>query len=184
MKFEKLEINGLVLCKPKIIEDDRGFFSETYRKDLLENFIFDKLNFCQQNTSESHYGVLRGLHFQIYPKAQTKLISVLSGEILDVAVDIRENSPTYGKYNSIILSDTNNYQLLIPKGFAHGFITLSKIARINYQVDNYYSHKNEKGINPFDPKLGINWIIKKEKILLNDKDKMYPNIENSSVYRF
>ena len=137
MKFEKLEINGLVLCKPKVIKDERGFFSETFRKDLLENFISEKLDFCQHNTSQSSFGVLRGLHFQTKPKAQTKLISVSHGEILDVVLDVRKGSPSYGKHCSVILNDINNFQLLVPKGFAHGFISLSEVARVNYQVDNY-----------------------------------------------
>tara|TARA_B100001027_G_C16244943_1_gene321375 strand:- start:621 stop:1202 length:582 start_codon:yes stop_codon:yes gene_type:complete len=184
MEFEKLKIDGLVLCKPKIIEDKRGFFSETFRKDLLEDFISDKLDFCQHNTSRSSFGVLRGLHFQTKPKAQTKLISVSNGEILDVVLDIRKDSPTYGKHYSVILNDINNFQLLVPRGFAHGFIALSELARVNYNVDNYYSSENEFGINPFDRDLKINWILEKNQIIINNKDKSNKNLSESPVYKF
>ena len=184
MEFEKLNIDGLVLCKPKIIEDDRGFFAETFRKDLLEDFISEKLDFCQNNMSKSSFGVLRGLHFQTKPKAQTKLVSVSNGEILDVVLDIRKNSPTYGKHYSVILNDINNFQLLIPKGFAHGFVSLSEIVRVNYQVDNYYSSENEFGINPFDNSLKINWILEKKQIIINKKDKSHKNLSESPAYKF
>ena len=184
MEFEKVGIEGLVLCKPKLIEDKRGFFSETFRKDLLENFISKKLDFCQHNTSQSSFGVLRGLHFQTSPKAQTKLVSVSNGEILDVALDIRKDSPTYGKHYSIILNDINNFQLLVPKGFAHGFISLSESVRVNYQVDNYYSPENEFGIYPFDNDLKINWILEKNQIIINNKDKSCKNLSKSPFYKF
>ena len=184
MEFEKLKIDGLVLCKPKIIEDKRGFFSETFRKDLLEDFISDKLDFCQHNTSRSSFGVLRGLHFQTKPKAQTKLISVSNGEILDVVLDIRKDSPTYGKHYSVILNDINNFQLLVPRGFAHGFIALSELVRVNYNVDNYFSSKNEFGINPFDKDLKINWILEKNQIIISNKDKSNKNLSELPVYKF
>ena len=184
MKFEKLEINGLVLCKPKVIKDERGFFSETFRKDLLEDFISEKLDFCQHNTSQSSFGVLRGLHFQTKPKAQTKLISVSHGEILDVVLDVRKGSPSYGKHCSVILNDINNFQLLVPKGFAHGFISLSELARVNYQVDNYYNSEYEFGINPFDDDLKINWILNKNQIIINNKDKSNKNLSESPSYKF
>ena len=184
MEFEKLKIDGLVLCKPKIIEDERGFFSETFRKDLLENFISKKLEFCQHNTSRSTFGVLRGLHFQTKPKAQTKLVSVSHGEILDVVVDIRKDSPSYGKHFSVILNDINNFQLLVPKGFAHGFISLSEVVMVNYQVDDYYSSKNELGINPFDNDLKINWILDKNQIIINNKDKSNKNLSELPEYKF
>jgi len=184
MEFEKLKIDGLVLCKPKIIEDERGFFSETFRKDLLEDFISRKLDFCQHNTSKSSFGVLRGLHFQTAPNAQTKLVSVSNGEILDVVLDLRKDSPSYGKHYSVILNDINNFQLLVPQGFAHGFVSLSEIVRVNYQVDNYYSSENEFGINPFDNNLKINWILEKNQIIINDKDKSQKNLSELPVYKF
>ena len=184
MVFEKVGIEGLVLCKPKLIDDERGFFFETFRKNLLESFISKKLDFCQHNTSKSSFGVLRGLHFQTAPKAQTKLISVSNGEILDVALDVREDSPTYGKYYSVILNDINNFQLLVPKGFAHGFISLSDNVRVNYQVDNYYSPENEFGIYPLDENLKINWILEKNQIIINDKDKSFKNLSKSTLFKF
>ena len=177
-------MNGLVLCKPKLIEDERGFFSETFKKDLIEDFISEKLNFCQNNTSKSSFGVLRGLHFQTAPKAQTKLISVANGEILDVVLDLRKDSSTYGKHYSVILNDINNFQLLVPKGFAHGFISLSEAVRVNYQVDNYYSAENEFGVNPFDNDLKINWILEKNQIIINDRDKTHKNLSQSPAYKF
>ena len=128
MEFEKVDIKGLILFKPKLIYDNRGFFSETFRKDYFEKIIGNKVNFCQSNTSESTFGTIRGLHFQISPSSQSKLVSVSKGEILDVALDIRKNSSTYGKFYSVILNENNNFQLYIPQGFAHGFSVLSKKA--------------------------------------------------------
>ena len=184
MEFEKDEIEGLILCKPKLINDERGFFSEVFRKDLLENNVKQKINFCQSNTSESKYGTIRGLHFQTSPSSQTKLVSVSKGEILDIALDIRKNSSTYGKFYSVILSDKNNFQLLIPKGFAHGFSVLSKEARVNYQVDNYYDNKNEFGINPLDKDLAIDWKISKEKYHISRKDLTHPDLKNIKIFKF
>ena len=184
MEFEKDEIEGLILCKPKLINDERGFFSEVFRKDLLENTVKQKINFCQSNTSESKYGTIRGLHFQTSPSSQTKLVSVSKGEILDVALDIRKNSSTYGKFYSVILNDKNNFQLLIPKGFAHGFSVLSKEARVHYQVDNYYDNKNEFGINPLDKDLGIDWKISKEKYHISSKDLTHPDLKNIKIFKF
>lgn len=184
MEFEKCEIEGLVLCKPKLIYDNRGFFSEIFRKDLLEKITGKKLNFCQSNTSESKYGTIRGLHFQIPPSNQSKLVSVSKGEILDVAIDIRENSKTYGEFYSVILNDDNNFQLYIPPGFAHGFSVLSKEARIHYQVDNYYDKKNEFGINPLDKNLAIDWKISKEKYNISSKDLSHPDFKNINISKF
>jgi len=184
MEFEKCEIKGLVLCKPKLIYDNRGFFSEIFRKDLLEKITGKKLNFCQSNTSESKYGTIRGLHFQIPPSNQSKLVSVSKGEILDVAIDIRENSKTYGEFYSVILNDDNNFQLYIPPGFAHGFSVLSKESRVHYQVDNYYDKKNEFGINPLDKNLAIDWKIRKEKYHISSKDLSNPDFKNINIFKF
>ncbi|MAR62401.1 MAG: dTDP-4-dehydrorhamnose 3,5-epimerase [Flavobacteriaceae bacterium] len=184
MEFEKVEIEGLILCKPKLIYDNRGFFSEVFRKDLLEKITGKKLNFCQSNTSESTYGTIRGLHFQIFPSSQSKLVSVSKGEILDIALDIRKNSNTYGKYYSVILNDNNNFQLYIPRGFAHGFSVLSKEARVHYQVDNYYDKQNELGINPLDNDLAIDWKISKEKYHISRKDLTHPDLKNIKIFKF
>jgi dTDP-4-dehydrorhamnose 3,5-epimerase len=184
MEFEKFEIEGLILCKPKLINDSRGFFSEIFRKDLLESIIEQEINFCQSNTSESKYGTIRGLHFQVSPSSQTKLVSVSTGEILDVALDIRKDSSTYGKFYSVILNDKNNFQLYIPKGFAHGFSVLSKEARVHYQVDNYYDNNNEFGINPLDNNLGIDWKIDKENYHISSKDLNHPDFKNINFFDF
>ena len=138
MNFTRLEIPEVILCEPKILSDERGYFSETFRHDKLEEFLGYSVNFCQENESKSSYGVLRGLHYQLAPYAQTKLVRVLQGAVLDVSVDLRKDSPTFGKHIVIELSEENKKQILIPKGFAHGFITLSKEAVLTYKVDNYY----------------------------------------------
>ena len=174
MKFLNCEIPGLVICQPNKIYDDRGFFSEIFRKDLLEKFIGYKINFCQENFSESKFGVLRGLHFQKQPFSQSKLVSVIKGKILDVAVDLRKNSNHYGEYFSIELDDVENKQLFIPKGFAHGFVVLSKSAKVCYKVDNFYNLKSECGLNYDDPKLNIDWKINRNSIITKQKDTCYP----------
>ena len=184
MQIKKTKIKGVFEIFGKPFEDERGFFFESFRKDLLEDFISENLDFCQQNTSKSNFGVLRGLHFQTAPNAQTKLVSVSNGEILDVVLDLRKDSPFYGKHYSIILNDINNFQLLVPRGFAHGFVSLSETVRVNYQVDNYYSSENEFGINPFDKDLKINWILEKNQIIINDKDKSHKNLSESPEYKF
>ena len=175
MKFTELNIPGLIICEPKKLNDERGFFTESFRKDLFQNFLGQKINFCQENTSESKYGVLRGLHFQIEPFAQSKLVSVMRGKILDVAVDIRRNSKSYGKSFTIELDEFNNKQLFIPKGFAHGFIVMSETARVCYKVDNYYNPKFERGLNFDDSMFGIDWKVNKKNIILNKKDQSYPS---------
>ena len=184
MKIKNTIFQGVKIFSPSLFEDKRGFFAETFRKDLLEDFMSEKLDFCQNNTSKSSFGVLRGLHFQTKPKAQTKLVSVSIGEILDVVLDLRKDSPSFGKHYSIILNDINNFQLLIPKGFAHGFISLSEVVKVNYQVDNYYSSENELGINPFDNDLKINWILEKDQIIISDRDKNHKNLSASPEYKF
>ena len=184
MEFEKFSIEGPILCKPKIINDERGFFSEIFRKDLLENFSKQKYSFCQSNLSRSKKGVLRGLHFQTYPYSQTKLVSVSNGEILDLIVDIRKGSKTYGKGIKIILNDINRFQLLVPKGFAHGFLVLSDIADINYQVDNYFNKDYDYGINSLDPKLNFNLESSSKEILRNKRDCSFPDIKDLPKFRF
>jgi dTDP-4-dehydrorhamnose 3,5-epimerase len=182
MNFTNSNIPGLIICEPKKLIDKRGFFTESFRKDLFENFLGQKINFCQENISESKYGVLRGLHFQVEPFAQSKLVSVLKGKILDVAVDIRKNSKYYGKSFSIELDEFNNKQLYIPKGFAHGFVVKSEMARVSYKVDNYYNPESERGINFNDSILGINWKIDVNSIIINDKDTKYPKFNSNSFF--
>ena len=174
MKFSKGRIDGLVICEPTKHYDERGFFSETFRKDLLEDFIGYNINFCQENFSESKFGVLRGLHFQKDPFAQSKLVSVTKGKILDVVVDLRKNSNYYGKNFCVELDDNKNKQLFIPKGFAHGFLVLSESAKVCYKVDNFYNPHAECGLNYNDPLLNIDWKINSDLIIVNKKDTNYP----------
>lgn len=179
MELIKCKLDGVVICKPKLYYDNRGFFAETFRKDILENFVNKKIDFCQSNTSYSKHGTIRGLHFQTSETSQSKLISVNYGEILDVIVDIRKNSDTFGDIFSIVINDKNNYSLFIPKGFAHGFSVLSNFAKINYYVDSYYNPKNESGINPLDTDLNIDWKINKDLALISEKDLKLPNFKKN-----
>lgn len=176
MEIIKTSIEGLVIIQPKVFEDERGYFMESYK----ENFIkenFPNIHFIQDNESKSSYGVLRGLHFQKPPFEQTKLVRVIDGKVLDVAVDLRIDSETYGKWESVILSGENKKQLLIPRGFAHGFVVLSKEALINYKVDNIYAPDYDSGIRFDDESLNINWRIGYQNLIISDKDKSLKNIK-------
>ena len=155
MKINKTFIEDLLVIEPQLFKDDRGFFYESYNKNNLDKVI--NIVFVQDNESKSNRGVIRGLHFQKPPYAQTKLIRCICGKILDIAVDLRKNSKTYGKSFSIELSSENNKQLLVPKGFAHGFQVLSESAIVNYKVDNYYNPKSDSGIIWNDKHLSIDW---------------------------
>ena len=155
MKIIKTFINDLLIIEPQLFNDERGFFYESYNKNKLDKII--KMNFVQDNESKSIRGVIRGLHFQKPPFEQTKLVRCVSGEILDIAVDLRKNSKTYGKYFSIELSSENNKLLLVPKGFAHGFQVLSETAIVNYKVDSFYNPKYDSGIIWNDKDLLIKW---------------------------
>lgn len=169
MKFLETAINGVYLIKPLIFEDERGYFFETFKENEFNENIKD-ISFIQENESKSCYGVIRGLHYQKGDNAQSKLVRCVKGMILDVAVDIREGSPTFGKHVSAILTEDNHFQLFIPRGFAHGFSVLSDEAIVQYKCDNYYNKDSEGGINPFDENLGIEWMIPKNKIKLSEKD--------------
>ena len=171
MKFKKTDFKDLVIIKHNIFRDHRGYFKEIIKLNELENFILQKINFCQENSVKSKKNVLRGLHFQNEPHAQSKLVSIISGSILDIAVDIRKNSKTYGKYFSYILDSKNHESLFIPRGFAHGYLTLSNSATIDYHVDNYYNSKAEDGIHYEDHFINIDWGIHKSKIIISEKDK-------------
>lgn len=173
MSFIQTPIKDLLIFEPKIFNDDRGYFFESYNHSL---FVREGLNysFVQDNESFSTIGTIRGLHFQRGSFAQTKLVRVLQGIILDVAVDLRPNSSTYGKHFSVELSSQNKRQLLIPKGFAHGFSVLSETAQIAYKCDNPYFKESEGGIRFDDPTLDIDWRVPKGKCLLSDKDKALP----------
>ncbi len=173
MPFIPTKIKDVVVFEPRIFTDDRGYFFETYNEKLFnDNGIAAK--FVQDNQSKSSYGVIRGLHFQKGEHAQAKLVHVLQGSVLDVAVDLRAGSETYGKYVAVELSDVNNLQLFIPRGFAHGFSVLSRTAVFAYKCDNLYCKESEGGIDCNDPDLGIDWQIPAEDRVLSEKDKLHP----------
>lgn len=169
MKYLETTINGVFLIKPLVLEDERGYFFESFKEDEFKKNVKD-VSFVQENESKSCYGVVRGLHFQKGEYAQSKLVKCVKGIILDVAVDLREGSPTFGKHTSAILTESNHCQFFIPKGFAHGFSVLSSEAIVQYKCDNFYNKESESGINPFDENLGIEWMIPKDKIILSEKD--------------
>jgi len=181
--FKRLSIPDVILIEPRSFSDDRGFFFESFKEsDFFSNGIDKK--FVQDNFSHSVHGVIRGLHFQKAPKAQAKLVTVLKGKIFDVAVDIRKNSPTYGKWVSEILSGDTHNLLYVPEGFAHGFCVLSKEAYVYYKVSNEYSPEHERGIIWNDPKLNIDWPISKP-IVSGDDNKLplFENLDNDFVYK-
>lgn len=177
MDFTKTSIPEIVLIKPLVKEDHRGYFVETFRKDEFKNAIGHHVDFFQENETQSKKGVLRGLHFQLPPFAQSKLVRVIEGEVLDISVDIREGSPTFGQHIAVNLSSKNKHQLFIPRGFAHGFVVLSEMAIFTYKVDNYFSSKSESGIVFDDPSLGINWKLPLDQLKLSDKDLRLPRLE-------
>lgn len=182
MNIINTEFPGLFIIEPKVFEDPRGYFFESYSaRHLEEKGITTK--FVQDNQSKSSYGVIRGLHYQLNPSAQTKLIRALEGTILDVVVDIRKGSPTYGKSYSIELSAENKKQFYIPQGFAHGFSVLSPTAVIMYKCDNFYDPKLEGGILYNDPELNIDWKIPADKVILSAKDGIHPTLKNA-VHNF
>ena len=180
MNFIRTDISDIIIIEPKIYGDDRGYFVETFREDKLEKFLGYKIKFCQDNESKSKKGVLRGLHYQLSPYAQTKLVRVIQGKVLDIAVDIRKGSPTFGQYVSVELNSENKKQLLIPRGFAHGFVVLEDDTIFTYKVDNYYSPKDDRGIAFDDINLNINWRLDKDELILSDKDKAQPKLKDSN----
>jgi dTDP-4-dehydrorhamnose 3,5-epimerase len=181
MEFIQTEIKDVVVIKPKIFEDARGYFFESFvQKEFEENVC--KTTFVQDNESKSVYGVLRGLHYQLPPFTQAKLVRVISGKVLDVAVDIRKNSPDFGRYAAVELTGENHLQLFIPRGFAHGFVVLSNEAVFQYRCDNYYSPANESAIIWNDKTININWKIPEKDIILSEKDKKHPALENAVVF--
>lgn len=177
MEIVKTSIDDLVIIQPKVFQDERGYFMESYKESFIEK-NFPDVKFIQDNESKSSFGVLRGLHFQKPPFEQTKLVRVIKGKVQDIAVDLRKDSPTFGKYESVVLSDENKKQLFIPKGFAHGFLTLSEEAILSYKVDNPYDPDSDSGIIFNDPVLKINWTIPKSDMELSKKDKNLPLIFN------
>lgn len=179
MNFTRQSIPDVVLIDPHVHGDNRGYFMETFKQDIFEEVVGYKVKFIQDNESKSSKGVLRGLHYQLPPFAQAKLVRVIKGSVLDVAIDIRKSSPTFGQHVAVELTAENKQQLFVPKGFAHGFVVLSNSASFIYKVDNYYAPKYERGIAFNDSDLKINWQIPFDKLRLSDKDKNYPNLANA-----
>ena len=177
MNIIKTTIDGLVILKPTIFKDSRGYFMESYSQKKI-NKLLGNISFVQDNESESYKGVLRGLHFQKPPHAQSKLVRCLNGSILDVALDLRKDSKTYGHFQTNLLSDENKNQIFIPKGFAHGFVVLSESATLSYKVDNYYNYESESGIIWNDPYLNIDWRIKETEIIVSKKDSKLSTFNN------
>ena len=170
MKFLKTEIPEVVIIEPTVFGDSRGYFLESFNQKAFEKNI-GKVNFIQDNESKSLRGVLRGLHFQKPPFAQTKLVRCIQGKVIDIAIDIRKGSPTFGKHVAVELTDENKRQLFVPRGFAHGFAVLSKTAIFAYKVDNLYARDYDAGILWNDPALNINWMLSEEEVQLSEKDK-------------
>lgn len=175
MEVIKSDIEGVVIIEPRIFEDSRGYFFESFsEREFLEKVC--NTHFVQDNESKSSYGVVRGLHFQLPPHAQSKLVRVVEGKVLDVAVDIRRGSPTFGKYVAVELSAENHRQLFIPRGFAHGFAVLSETAVFQYKCDNYYAPQSEGAIAWNDAEIGIDWRIPADKVILSAKDMLHPTL--------
>lgn len=179
MNFIRTDIPDVIIIEPQVHGDSRGYFVEIFRADKLEEFLGFKINFCQDNESKSSKGVLRGLHYQLAPDAQTKLVRVIEGSVLDVAVDIRKGSPTFGKHVAVKLTGENKRQLLVPRGFAHGFIVLEDNTTFAYKVDSYYSPKNDRGIAFDDEALGIDWILEHSELNLSAKDTTQPKLSQT-----
>jgi dTDP-4-dehydrorhamnose 3,5-epimerase len=179
LKFAPQSIKDVILIEPTIHGDDRGYFIETFRQDLLEEAIGYKVNFVQDNESRSTKGVLRGLHYQLSPYTQAKLVRVIEGSVLDVAIDIRQSSPTFGQHVYAELTEQNKHQLFVPHGFAHGFVVLSDSATFAYKVDNYYAPEHDRGIAFDDKELKIDWQLSAEELQLSDKDRALPTLANA-----
>ena len=177
MEVIKTEIEGVVIIEPKVFKDARGYFFESFSQRDFEAQV-GKVNFVQDNESMSSYGVMRGLHFQRPPFTQAKLVRCVKGAVLDVAVDIRKGSPTYGKHVAVELTEDNHRQFFIPHGFAHGFAVLSETAVFQYKCDNFYAPQADGGISILDASLGINWRIPTDKAILSEKDTKHPLLKD------
>lgn len=175
MKVTRTDIDGVVIIEPRIFDDARGYFFESFSERDFAKQVCD-CRFVQDNEAKSSYGVVRGLHFQLPPYAQSKLVRVVKGRILDIAVDIRKNSPTFGRYVAVELSAENHQQIFIPRGFAHGYSVLSEEAIVEYKCDNYYAPESEGAIAWNDAELAIDWQIPTEKVTLSEKDKHHPTL--------
>ena len=181
MNFKETEIKGVYIIEPKVFNDARGYFFEAWKKTEFEEHV-GPIAFIQDNESKSSYGVLRGLHYQKGDYSQAKLVRVIKGKVLDVAVDIRKSSPTFGRYVMVELSDENKRQFFIPRGFAHGFLVLSDEAIFTYKVDNVYAPQAEAGIRWNDPDLAIEWPIDLSRVLTSEKDLKQPLFRDAEVF--
>lgn len=178
MEIIKTSIDGVVIIQPRLFTDERGYFFESFSQREFDEKI-RPVRFVQDNESKSSYGVLRGLHFQKPPFAQSKLVRVIKGAVLDVAVDIRKGSPTFGQHVAVELTEENHLQFFIPRGFAHGFSVLSDEVIFQYKCDNFYAPQNEGALAWDDPDLGIDWKIPAERVVLSEKDKMHPRLKDA-----
>ncbi|UZS00195.1 dTDP-4-dehydrorhamnose 3,5-epimerase [Chondrinema litorale] len=185
MQIEETYLKGCFTIKPQVFKDKRGFFLESFNQKKFTEATGISPNFVQDNQSSSVYGVLRGLHYQLAPYSQAKLVSVVQGEVLDVCVDIRKGSPTFGKSFSLILNEENKYQLFVPKGFAHGFVVTSKTAIFQYKCDEFYNPEMERGIIYNDPEIGIDWGLPDDELIISDKDqKLLPLSKAENNFTF
>lgn len=181
MKYIQTEIAGLWIIEPKVLSDSRGYFMESFKQEVFNQNV-GKVDFIQENESGSSRGVLRGLHYQLAPYSQAKLVRVIEGTVLDVAVDLRKGSPTFGKYMAVELSGQNKRQFYIPQGFAHGFHVLSEMAVFTYKVDNPYMPSHERSLRFDDPQIGIDWqITDPENVILSEKDKNAPLLAEADI---
>jgi dTDP-4-dehydrorhamnose 3,5-epimerase len=179
MNFIPTKLEGCFIIEPKIINDERGYFMESFNETTFEKGIGQKVHFVQDNQSFSTKGVLRGLHYQAGAHAQAKLVRVLQGEVLDIAVDIRPESETFGQYEAVLLTGENQTQFFVPRGFAHGFLVLSETATFFYKCDNFYNNESEGGIIYNDDTINIDWQFPTEKLIISDKDKVQPTLKNA-----
>ena len=179
MNFIATKLKDCFIIEPKIISDVRGYFMESFNEKTFVNGVGQNVHFVQDNQSFSTKGVLRGLHYQCGEHAQAKLVRVLQGEVLDVAVDIRPNSPTFGQYEAVLLSGENQKQFFVPRGFAHGFLVLSETATFFYKCDNFYNKESEGGLMYNDKTVNINWNFPIDKLIISEKDQVLPTLENA-----
>lgn len=179
MNFIPTKLEGCFIIEPKILLDERGYFMESFNENTFNKGVNQQVHFVQDNQSFSTKGVLRGLHYQTGEHAQAKLVRVLQGEVLDVAVDIRPHSTTYGQYEAVLLSAENQRQFFVPRGFAHGFLVLSDTATFFYKCDNFYNKESEGGVLFNDPTVAINWGFSTEEMIISEKDKIQPLLQNA-----
>jgi dTDP-4-dehydrorhamnose 3,5-epimerase len=181
MNIVETEIEGVVIVEPRLFEDGRGYFFESFSKKKFDAKV-RPVDFVQDNESRSCYGVIRGLHYQMPPFAQSKLVRAVRGRILDVAVDIRKGSPTFGRHVAVELTSDNHRQLFVPRGFAHGFSVLSEEAVVQYKCDNYYSPQHEGSIAFDDPQLAIEWLVEASRLVISEKDRRHPRLMDAKLF--